>query len=43
MDQQAGLHLFGRQKRQFHMRVVHGIPSLEGDNTAPTEAGEFGT
>src|SRR5690348_11944451 len=42
MDQQAGLHLFGRKKSEFHMGTVHGVPSLERDNTAPAETSEFG-
>src|SRR6266513_4747166 len=42
MDQQAGLHLFGCLKSEFHVRAVHGIPGLKAYDAAPAETREFG-
>src|SRR6266480_7266898 len=41
MDQQAGLHLFGCLKSEFHMRAVHRIPSLKRHDMTPAETREF--
>ena len=42
MDQQIGFDLLGRAEGKFHVRAVHGIAGLEGDDAAPAQASEFG-
>ena len=42
MNQEAGFHLLGGAESKFLVGAVHGIAGLEGDDAAPSQAGEFG-
>ena len=42
MDQQIRLDLLGGAHGQFDVGAMHGIAGLEGDDTGPAQAAEFG-
>src|ERR1039458_5271821 len=41
MDQKVGFHLLGRAESEFHVGAVHGVASLEGNDSAPSKTREL--
>ena len=42
MNEEIGFDLLGGAEGEFHVRAVHRVAGLEGDDAAPAQAGKFG-